>query len=47
MLIHPYFEDPQLVSVGGLDQRAYTILMLVWTRLSRPRIDGTLALILT
>ena len=25
MLIHPYFEDPQLVSVGALDQRAYTI----------------------
>ena len=25
MLIHPYFEDPLLVSVGALDQRAYTI----------------------
>ena len=25
MLIHPYFEDPQVVSVGALDQRAYTI----------------------
>ncbi|MBF0934536.1 MAG: glycoside hydrolase family 2, partial [Abiotrophia defectiva] len=30
MLIHPYFEDPQLVSLGALDQRAYTIPYASW-----------------